>query len=116
MIDLQPAENHLPLTEASYFILLSLAQGPAHGYAILKSVQDLSEGRITLSAGTLYGALKRLLEDGWIERLESDEPTGGRERKLYRLSGLGSSILAAETRRLQALVRAAARLPGMLAG
>jgi DNA-binding PadR family transcriptional regulator len=114
MNDLTQPEQFLPLTEASYFILLSLAHGPAHGYGILKSVKNLSEGRITLSAGTLYGALKRLLEDGWIERLESDEGAGGRERKFYRLTGLGGSILSAETHRLQALVRAAARLPGAL--
>ena len=49
---------NLPLTEATYFILLSLALGPRHGYLIMKDVRSLSRGRVTLSTGTLYGALK----------------------------------------------------------
>ena len=59
-----------PLTESTYFILLSLSPEPKHGYAIMKEVQELSEGRVVLSTGTLYGALKRLLDEGWIIRLE----------------------------------------------
>jgi DNA-binding PadR family transcriptional regulator len=99
----------LPLTETEFFILLSLAPEPKHGYAIMKDVLSLSDGRISLSTGTLYGALKRMLEREWIVRREGKEPSGesGRIRKAYTLSGLGKSILAAETRRLQFLVRAA---------
>jgi len=59
----------LPLTEATFFILLSLAPGAKHGYAILKEVPLLSQQRVTLSTGTLYGALKRLLTAGWIVSL-----------------------------------------------
>ncbi len=103
-MEIQP---FLPLTEVSFYILFSLAQEPRHGYAIMKDVQTLSEGRILLSAGTLYGALKRLLEQGWIERFEGEElDESGRPRKVYRLSGLGQEILAAETARLRGLVRA----------
>jgi DNA-binding PadR family transcriptional regulator len=99
-----------PLTESTFFILLSLALEPKHGYAIMKDVQALSENRIVLSTGTLYGALKRLLEDGWIERVEDDKPDEtGRPRKAYALTELGQRILNAEVARLQALV-AAARL------
>jgi len=85
---------HLPLTEATYFILLSLAPGPSHGYAIMKDVLMLSQGRVVLSTGTLYGALKRLLELDWIYRTEDPQLDGNdRPRKTYRLTvkGRGAS-------------------------
>ena len=66
----------IPLTETTYFILLSLASKPRHGYAIMQDVQELSEGRAILSTGTLYGALKRLLELDWIVRLDNSEAKG----------------------------------------
>lgn len=98
----------LPLTETTFLILLSLAPAPLHGYAIMKGVRDLSEGRVSLSTGTLYGALKRLLEDGWIERAGEEGPDEtGRPRKAYALTPLGRRILAAEVERLKGLVRAA---------
>jgi DNA-binding PadR family transcriptional regulator len=99
----------LPLTETEFFILLSLAPEPRHGYAIMKDVQTLSDNRVSLSTGTLYGALKRMLEREWIVRREGKEflQKTGRVRKAYALSGLGKSILAAETQRLHVLVRAA---------
>lgn len=97
--------QYLPLTEATFLILLSLVPGPSHGYAILKDVEALSDGRIVLSTGTLYGALKRLLEAGWIERVDEEQPDEtGRPRKAYRLTALGRRIVAAETARLQALL------------
>jgi DNA-binding PadR family transcriptional regulator len=100
---------YLPLTEATFFILLSMSPSPKHGYAIAKDVQDLSNSRVILSTSTLYTALKRLLEAGWIERAGEDpEPDEtGRPRKVYTLTGLGRGILEAETRRLQSLVMAA---------
>ena len=100
--------NGQPMTETTYFILLSLAPGPGHGYAIMKDVQKLSQGRVSLSTGTLYGALKRLLEQGWIERV--DDPAGaenGRERKAYRLTQLGQAALDGEIERLNGLLTAA---------
>jgi DNA-binding PadR family transcriptional regulator len=99
----------LPLTETEFFILLSLAPEPKHGYAIMKDVRSQSDSRISLSTGTLYGALKRMLEREWIVRREGKESSKetGRARKSYALSALGRSILAAETQRLQILVRAA---------
>jgi PadR family transcriptional regulator PadR len=101
-------QTNLPMTETTFFILLSLAPGPSHGYAIMKDVQQLSQARVALSTGTLYGALKRLLELGWIERTgASMEGENGRERKSYRLSQLGQVALAGEIERLNGLLSAA---------
>lgn len=110
-----PAENNplLPLTEVVFFILLSLAPKPKHGYAIMKEVASLSHQRVSLSTGTLYGALKRLLEQGWIEPVEEadagDYQPGAakRVRKAYALTDLGRSILQTEAARLQSLVAVA---------
>jgi DNA-binding PadR family transcriptional regulator len=99
-------DEHLPLTEATFFILLSLASGQKHGYRIMKDVARLSEDRLALSTGTLYGALGRMLDQGWIERIEDASP-GARKRKAYVLSDLGRRILSAETERLKMLLGAA---------
>jgi DNA-binding PadR family transcriptional regulator len=100
------AQDYLPLTETSFFILLSLASSPKHGYAIIKEVEALSVGRVVLAAGTLYTALRRMLEDGWIARLEDNRPNdNSKERKLYALTDLGRHIFALETKRLEGLVR-----------
>lgn len=102
----------LPLTEATLFILLSLAPEPRHGYAIMKDVESLSEGRVAFSTGTLYGALKRLLDQGWIRRVSDPNENGtARERKAYALTDRGRRVLRAEVARLQKLVTMA-RLRG----
>lgn len=101
---MQPNES-LPLTETSFFILLSLVAAPKHGYAIIKEVESMSRGRVVLATGTLYTALRRMLEDGWIERIDDDLPGDeGRERKLYRLTEQGRRIFDLETERLKTLV------------
>lgn len=101
----QPTE--IPLTETTYFILLSLSPKPKHGYAIMKDVQTLSEERIVLSTGTLYGALKRLLDLGWIVRLDDADPKGStRDRKVYKLSQHGRRVLKDEIARLNELINA----------
>jgi len=100
--------EQLPLTETTYFILLSLSPKSKHGYAIMKDVQTLSEERIVLSTGTLYGALKRLLDLGWIVRLDDADPKGNtRDRKVYELSQHGRRVLKDEIARLNKLVNAA---------
>lgn len=105
------ADQFLPLTETSFFILLSLATAPKHGYGIIKDVEAMSAGRVVLAAGTLYTALRRMLEDNWIERLEDDDPeNNSRERKSYALTDLGRRIFELETNRLQGLVRLTRRL------
>lgn len=99
-------KNELPLTETTFLILLSLAAGPSHGYAIMQDIIDLSEGRVTLSTGTLYGALARLLEQGWIERTESADADddSGRPRKVYDLTEIGRRALNMDVQRLKTLV------------
>ncbi|MBI5033762.1 MAG: helix-turn-helix transcriptional regulator [Chloroflexi bacterium] len=95
-----------PLTETTFFILLSLAAERKHGYAIMKDVRTLSEDRISLSTGTLYGAIKRLLEQGWIKRV-SDSENGKRARQAYALTDAGRRVLDAEVTRLKTLVATA---------
>jgi PadR family transcriptional regulator, regulatory protein PadR len=97
-----------PLGEPAYFILLSQAAGPRHGYAVLKDAEELSAGRISLSVSTLYTALGRLQEQGMIERMDAgdEQPGPGLPRKVYRLTGRGHGALDAEALRLQALLSA----------
>jgi DNA-binding PadR family transcriptional regulator len=95
----------MPLTEPVLLILLSLSEHPRHGYSILKDVEEVSAGRVVLSTGTLYGALRRLLDEGWIERFEEDDTSRGRQA--YRLSALGRRTLQAEVSRLKQLTRVA---------
>jgi DNA-binding PadR family transcriptional regulator len=94
------------MSEQTFLVLTALAEGPKHGYAIVRSVHDLSEGRMRLRVGTLYGVLDRLVEDGLAER-DREEIHQGRLRRYYRLTDDGIQALADEARRLAANVRAA---------
>jgi DNA-binding PadR family transcriptional regulator len=95
----------LPLTEPVLLVLLSLAEQPRHGYSILKDVERMSCGRVMLSTGTLYGALRRLLDRGWIEPFEEDE--GMRDRRAYRLTSRGRRHVQLEVDRMRQLTRLA---------
>jgi PadR family transcriptional regulator PadR len=95
----------LPLTEPVLLILLSLAEQPRHGYSILKDVEQMSAGRVVLSTGTLYGALRRLLDEKWIERIEEQESSRGRQA--YRLSARGRKNLQVEVGRMKQLTHLA---------
>ena len=103
-------QNFIPLREPTFFILLSLASGPRHGYVIMKDIAYMSDERVTLSTSTMYTALKRLLEQEWIRR-EDDLAEGDnrRERKVYSLTDLGRRVLEAEVERLDHLVITARR-------
>ena len=95
----------MEISEPVLLILLSLADQPRHGYAILQDTERMSDGRVQLSTGTLYGALGRLLEEGWIERFdEKDSPRG---RQAYRLTAMGRRNLQQEVSRLKQLTRVA---------
>jgi DNA-binding PadR family transcriptional regulator len=93
------------VSEQVMLILASLAAGPRHGYAMLKDVEALSRGRVRLSTGTLYGALRRLLEEGWIERYDQDDTS--RDKQAYRLTSAGRRQLEEELDRMRDLARAA---------
>ena len=89
-----------PLTEAVYYILLSLMQ-PLHGYGIMQNVEQLSGGRLRLAAGTLYGAISSMLDKGWITALDGAADS---RKKEYVITEAGRDILRAEYTRLKELV------------
>lgn len=97
----------LPLTPALFHVLLSLADGDKHGYAILKEVDSRTDGEVVLSTGTLYGIVKRLLADGLIREAAS---LSDERRTAYRLTRFGRKVALAEADRLRALVAAAKKL------
>jgi PadR family transcriptional regulator PadR len=89
------------LQEPTFFILAALASGEAHGYRLLTAIEELSEGRLRLRAGTLYGALDRLERDGYIE-LQRVESGSGPPRRSYRITAAGRVLLETEVARLEA--------------
>src|SRR5688572_28291599 len=102
-------EDFLPLTTAVFHILVALADGEAHGYAIMQAVSEKTMGAVRMGAGTLYGAINRLLKDGLVEECdERPDPTmDDSRRRYYRLTNFGARVLAAETQRMADLVRVA---------
>ena len=92
-----------PLTEPVLLILMSLADQPRHGYALLKDIEAISDGTVQLSTGTLYGALRRLLDSGWIERFDQEDTS--RAKQSYRLSSPGRRQLQLELRRMKHLTQ-----------
>jgi len=89
----------VPLQEPTFLILTALAGGPLHGYGVIQEVTRLSDGRVVLRPGTLYGALDRLAEQGHVVA-EREEVVDGRLRRYYRLTDEGAAVLGAEARRL----------------
>lgn len=96
----------IPLREPTFLILTALAGEPLHGYGLISEVDTLSNGRVTLRPGTLYGALDRLTEDGLIS-VDREEVVDGRLRRYYRLTDEGAATLTDETERLRGNVEAA---------
>jgi DNA-binding PadR family transcriptional regulator len=94
-----------PLTEPVLLILLSLADRPRHGYGLMKDIEILSQGRVRLGTGTLYGALRRLLEYSWIEPHQQDDTA--RDKQAYKLTVEGRRQLESELDRMKQLTRAA---------
>lgn len=97
------------LTEAVYYILLSLIE-PLHGYGIIQNVEQLSNGRVRLAAGTLYGAINTLLEKGWIYALPDIKDS--RNKKEYQITDLGKEALKDEIIRLSELLENGSRIMG----
>lgn len=94
------------ITEPAFFVLTALAGEPRHGYGIVGEVAELSQGRVRLKIGTLYGVLNRLVGEGLVE-LDREEVQQGRLRRYYRLTDAGGRVLAAEATRQAANAQAA---------
>ena len=102
-----------PLQEPTFLILTALAKGPMHGYGLILEVTELSQGRLSLRPGTLYGSLDRLADDGLVT-VDRREIIDGRARKYYRLTDQGTTLLHTETERMRRAVEAAtSRLDGL---
>lgn len=97
----------LPLTHLTYHIMLSLGEGGLHGYAIVKSVKERSEGAISPGTGTFYSALRRMLDEGVLVEMDEPVDASGNDsrRRYYELSPFGRQVLSAETNRLRELVQ-----------
>ena len=105
------AAPHLPLTPATFQILMTLAVGEHHGYAIMKEVAESTDGAVRLGPGTLYGSLKRLLDGGLVAECgeRADPELGDDRRRYYRITKLGMAVARAEAKRLDSVVRTARR-------
>src|SRR6476660_338974 len=116
MRDLKP-DSLLPLPPAVFHILIALADRDRHGYSIMQDVAARTGGKVQLSAGTLYSAIRRMLEQGLIEELAESPDTSSTDerRRYYRLTRFGRRAAAAEVARLNALLRQA-RATGLIPG
>jgi DNA-binding PadR family transcriptional regulator len=98
-----------PLTPAGFQVLLALAAGEAHGYAVMRFVEQVTAGSVRLGPGTLYRTIGRLLADGLVEEVEGGDPAAPHDarRRYYRLTPLGRQAAEAEAAQLERLVAAA---------
>lgn len=104
----------LPLSAPVYHILLALADGELHGYGIILAVEDATDGMVRLSTGTLYTAMRRLVDAGLLEEVSQSEHESTDRRRYYRLTSFGGAVARAESRRIASLA-ALARSKGFLA-
>lgn len=95
-------DKNIPLTEAVFYILLAV-RTPNHGYGIIQEVEQLTDGRVTLGAGTLYGAIQTLEKKNWIRVYSVD--TESRKKKEYVITALGREVFAEERARLGELLK-----------
>lgn len=100
-------DKNLPLTETVYYVLLALME-PAHGYAIMQKVEELSGGQVRLAAGTMYGAIENLQKKYLIMSQPSDDP----RRKMYTITKLGKKVLYADYQRMQSMISTAESILG----
>ena len=111
-------EDLLPLPAAQLHILMALADGEKHGYAVMREVESMTEGEVTMGPGTLYGAIKKMLNAGLVQETDQrpDPEIDDERRRYYRMTGLGARVLDAETARLERLVRTAHAKRGLRPG
>ncbi len=104
------SNEFLPLSNMSFHILLALGDGPAHGYAIGKEIQESSEGKLNPTTGGLYQALKRLTDDGMLRPATgATSKSSDSRRQYFQLTKLGRSVVALEAQRMNQLVSATRR-------
>jgi DNA-binding PadR family transcriptional regulator len=103
-----PRDPHdlLPLPASTFHVLLVLAEGEKHGYAVMREVERISEGAVKMGPGTLYGTIKRMLESGLCEESgeRPDPDLDDERRRYYRITGLGEKVVTAEVRRLATMI------------
>lgn len=99
-------DSHLPLPASVMNIIVSLSSGEKHGYAIMRDVEETSGGSVSMGPGTLYGSIKRMIDQGLVEETDErpDPALDDQRRRYYRLTPLGRRVGAAERARLAALV------------
>lgn len=102
-------DSHLPLSPAVFHILLALADEDHHGYAIMRDIEDRTDGVVKVGPGMLYGSIKWLVADGFIEEAAAKGKAEDERRKYYRLTANGRGLLKAEASRLEAAVGLARR-------
>lgn len=102
-------DSYLPLPASAMHIIVALAAGEKHGYAIMRDIDELSGGSVTMGPGTLYGSIKRMVDQGLVEEADErpDPALDDQRRRYYRLAPLGQRVGAAEQARLAALLNAA---------
>lgn len=105
---LPEGSERVALTEAVFYILISL-YSPMHGYGIMQNIKELSNGRVNLGAGTLYGAINTLLEKNWIQFIPGEKDS---RKKEYQITESGKSILKDEIMRLEELIANGKRIVG----
>lgn len=104
--DSQDPKSFLPLASSAFHILLVLSDEERHGYAIMRAVEEISDGAVRMGPGTLYGTIKKLLDLGLVEESgERGDPDADDERRrYYRITGLGERVVTAEVRRLSTMI------------
>ncbi len=102
-------DSYLPLPASATHIVVALAGGEKHGYAIMRDIEELSGGSVTMGPGTLYGSIKRMIDQGLVEETDErpDPALDDERRRYYRLTKLGERVGAAEQARLRVLLEAA---------
>lgn len=105
----KPLDELLPLSPTTFHVLVAMANGPRHGYAIAQEVEELTDGRIVMGPGTLYGSLQRMVGAGLIEEADNpgDDGLHAGRRRYYRMTALGSAALRSESERLLRAVNVA---------
>lgn len=111
MVGTPPPESEPPLSAATFYILMALADEDRHGYAVIQEVAARTNGEVRLGAGTLYRSIQRMVDHGYVVELTMRERPAADEddarRRYYRLTPFGRSVAEAETRRLGELLRLA---------